>query len=875
MENNQSIDGKIFNSNHKKPFLFINYRREDSEILAPTLYQELNRVFEDNQIFFDKIAIDSGLPWPEEIKKYVKKSSIMFVLIGEKWLKLQHPDTGERRLDLDDDWVRQEIEVASALGIEVIPIYLNNTEPLKENQLKTIPTISNISKIQGLFLRNNDWVEDLEKIKQKLIKNQFILRAHSQNHSIQAINIPQKNKNFSGRKSLIENIHNVFNSSSPETHIQVLTGLGGIGKSQLAVEYAHEFRNIYPVLWLIRAEDRATLIQDLANLADELELQGSFGPDTQLKVKSVIKWLNNNEKWLLIFDNVEKPDSIRDYLPSNLNGHIIITSRFRSWKALGNVITIPTFSRDESAHFILNRINLNENNETNKLAEKLGDFPLALEQAAAYIENMNISIKQYLELFNSNENIIHGANPATYHESIGTTWEISFKKIREISPLSVDLLYLCAFLYPENIPLNIIKNGLLLNKPDDESIMDPNHFNKIIEPLIKYSLVERSATSLSIHRCVQFVIRDRMTKENLLKYWSEIAVCICGKSFPMKSDDPDAFNRMIWDECSNLLPHILTAATYGQKLNINPKETSNLFAQVASFMREQPDLFHAKQFAEKAMNLTKMIKPIDINQCSICFETYARILRDCGELNAAETYLFQAVSFEKKKTGENYEHMAICYDNLGRVYNNMGKYQQAIKYYEQALKIDQSILGLHHPKIAIRLNNIAVTLIALGEYQRAKEDIEKSLEIEENYYKDDPNHPYIAIRYTTLGVLNQKMGQFDNAIKLYEKACYIIRNFYGKDHPKMAEPLNNLGVIMAEKEDFVKARLYFENAITIMELTYGRENTLLKSCYQNLGEIFLKMNDYENAKQCFLKAENQKSILKSVPQFFNKPILKA
>jgi tetratricopeptide (TPR) repeat protein len=344
-----------------------------------------------------------------------------------------------------------------------------------------------------------------------------------------------------------------------------------------------------------------------------------------------------------------------------------------------------------------------------------------------------------------------------------------------------------------------------------------------------------------------------MNKNNF-NFWSEAAITCAGQLFPMKSEDPDTFNKKIWDECSHLLPHILTVAQFGQKFSIKHKETSNLFIQAASFMREQAYLNQAKEYAEKGLEVSKKIRPKDLSQCSVYYENYARILRDVGDLPSAKEYITKAIEFNKNNVGSEDSHLAICYDNLGRIFDCLDNPIKAIEYFEKALEIDRKIWGEEHPKIAIRLNNIACALIKIKEYEKAKENIKKAIEIEENGY-NDPDHPYIAIRYVTLGRLFLEMKLLDNAIPCCERAIKITKNFYGKDHPIMSEPLYLLGVIMAEKGDFEAAKLYFQTVITINEMTTNPEHILLKPAYDNLGEVFLKLNDIEQAKRCFSKAK--------------------
>lgn len=231
---------------------------------------------------------------------------------------------------------------------------------------------------------------------------------------------------------------------------QAITGLGGIGKTQIAVEYSYRNKERYSIIWWIRAEEPETLTADYAALARELNLPIKNDADQKTIVDAVCHYLEKTPNWLLIFDNADKPADLRRFIPRGSTGHILITSRNPNWAGMAHTLTIEKMDRQESIKFLKKRTNQGNEAAANKLAEELGDLPLALEQAGAYIEATGITFLGYLELFKVNHiRLLECRKPETdYPYTVSTTWELSFKQAQIECPHSADLLNICSFFAP-------------------------------------------------------------------------------------------------------------------------------------------------------------------------------------------------------------------------------------------------------------------------------------------------------------------------------------------------------------------------------------------------------------------------------------------
>ncbi|TEU22064.1 MAG: hypothetical protein E3J21_00740, partial [Anaerolineales bacterium] len=253
---------------------------------------------------------------------------------------------------------------------------------------------------------------------------------------------PHRNPNFTGRESLLAQLRSAFTSGQPAALAQAIHGLGGVGKTQLAVEYAYRHAAEYDLVWWVRAEEPATLAADYAALARPLNLPQKDEPDQRLVVQAVQRWLGQRTGWLLVFDHARGPEQVRSYLPHRATGHVLIISRNPAWRGLASPLTVPVLERPESVAFLLKRTGQTGKAAASKLAKALGDLPLALEQAGAYIDATGGSpLSAYLDLFRHRQRDLsrRGKPSSDYPPTVATTWEIAFQQVRQASPAGADL----------------------------------------------------------------------------------------------------------------------------------------------------------------------------------------------------------------------------------------------------------------------------------------------------------------------------------------------------------------------------------------------------------------------------------------------------
>ena len=365
--------------------VFICYRREETGYAAGWLFDRLADRFGRGQIFKDIDSIQPGDDFVEVINTAVGSCDVLLALIGGQWLTITD-EQGTARLDKPDDFVRLEIEAALTRNVRVIPILVAGAEMPRHDQLP--PGLAGLAQRQALELRAGTF--DTSRLYKVLDRALAYVRAQQPVTEVphaRVWNVPARYSHFTGRNDLLDELRRRLRAGEATLVVQALYGLGGVGKTQLALEYAHRSAADYDLVWWIDAEQLVLIPDQLATLAARLGLP--VGPTVADTVDRLLAALRGRERWLLIFDNAERPSDIADYQPGG-TGHVLVTSRYPAWGALGGRLEVDVLTRPETIALLRARIPTLEEELADQLAAELGDLPLAAAQAAAYLEQTDL-----------------------------------------------------------------------------------------------------------------------------------------------------------------------------------------------------------------------------------------------------------------------------------------------------------------------------------------------------------------------------------------------------------------------------------------------------------------------------------------------------
>jgi tetratricopeptide (TPR) repeat protein len=606
-------------------------------------------------------------------------------------------------------------------------------------------------------------------------------------------NLPARNPHFTGRSQLLEQLRAQLwaESGVVVTQTGAIHGLGGVGKTELALQFAHRYQADYEIIWWIAAEQPTSVTADLAALAEELGIERVA--DQAEMVKLLFKELRQREGWLLVYDNAERPGRLAGLLPPGGGGHVLVTSRWGAWRHQATPLQVSVLARDESIAFLAKRIGADDQATLGALAELLGDLPLALEEAAAYLEETGEGLGKYLELVRDRARELFGLDQPTADEHgdqrrVATVWSLSLERVHREAPAAEALLSLCAFLAPE------IPRGLPRERPQvlpeevAQVVSDALVYNRMLAVVGGYSLATVTPTTLGVHRLVQAVIQARLGNAGERR-WAEIGVRLLRESFPDES-----WEVANWPSCERLLPHVLAVAGHAERLRVAGGQVGWLLDRASTYLRERGQYGQARPLAERALAVTEEVLGANDPEVAWRRNNLGRVLRAFGDLAGARAQLERALAIREGALGPDHSDVASTRNSLGLVLQDLGDLQAAKEQYERVLAIGEVTFGPDHPDVAVGRNNLGRVLQALGDLEGARAQLERALAVSEAAL--GPDHPDVAIRRNNLGRVLQDLGDLAGARAQLERALEIGEAALGPDHPTVAIYRSDLGSLL-------------------------------------------------------------------------------
>jgi len=707
---------------------------------------------------------------------------------------------------------------------------------------------------------------------------------HSKSHSW---NMPLTMPYFVGRQELsdliIERLEQAMQDSNSNHPPIVLSGMGGIGKTQLAIHCLHRiqtasavncfrfeaetpdrldaaYRSFYMEIVRKPSEEIVKNVQVTMEVGDVkagrdaiiggvVIQQPELTPDD---VRSIVKaWFTNHPDCILVYDNVKDYESIQKFLPKS-GGQVMILTRRADWPANFTVHCLSGLKRVDSVKLLIELGQIKgEDKSVAELANKLEDLPLALAQAGAYMRYNKETAESYLKLYSKyrGEMLAESTMPAGIaHVPVMVTWEMSLKEIdqQDASGTIRTLFTLCAYGAPEGTLKILLQHYL-----EEKNVPEPElKVNDAIQRLKNYSLLEVSedGKKLVVHRLIQEVTRihhenERMLRRDDLITWYTPWLVITEKQFDFLDSDKESIDYLT--QALTVLKH--QERLFPEEENNKNLILANLKKRAGAVLFYQGFYYSAKEQFEYALKIQKNCNGLEhisiagtLNDLAVSYGNLGSVKKECDLLE-------HALRIIEAHYGKNHIKLTKVLGNLGNAYAALGNYTMGRECLERTLKIEEMHYGKDHIEVATTLVNLGDDYGLSGDYIKMRNYTERGFKIMESYYGEE--HVNVAIALSRLGIAYGFLGDHKKACEYLERALKIEETHYGKDHIKVAKTFNELGIAYDSVGDHKKAREYLEDALKMKEAYYGKDHIEVANPLISLGIVYRSLGNYKKGRE--------------------------
>ena len=665
--------------------------------------------------------------------------------------------------------------------------------------------------------------------------------------------------NFTGRAAALDAIGAALERGAKTAITQpaAVHGLGGIGKSTLAREFARAaaVAGRYSGVWWLRAEkskDSATwdgIEQGLADLRAVL-FPGLEPPKERAKAaRDTLNFLGSGgfeKPWLLVYDNVDDEEVLETWAPP-ANVQVLMTSRLGNWGAEVAPVEVEEWELDEAVRYLREASGRGDLGDAalTHIATELGRLPLALSHAAAYLKrNRAVTADTYLSELS--RRMKEAPKGAAYKASVFATFQLAMEQAEAEAPGARAVLTLAAFYAPDNIPEELFTQAPEIYPAALQPIAASEaRLAEAISALDYLSLADfdPGERMFSVHRLVQAAARDALGNPEAEAEWIAAAVKACEAAYP-------GSDFQHWAAYEGLLPHARTLAelasdSIGLPLAALLNQAGFCLDDRAAYAEAEPLYERALAIFEKALGPCHPDVAASLNNL-------AMLHRAQGAYERARPLLERALAIQEQVLGSDSPHVATSLNNLATLYRAQGAYKRAGSLYERALTIREKTLGPNHPHVATSLNNLAELYDSQGAYERAGPLYERSLTIREKAL--GPDHPDVAASLNNLAALYHAQGAYERAGPLLERALAIWEKALGPDHPDVASSLNNLAALYHAQGAYERARPLYERALAICEKALGPDHPDVANSLNNLAGLYYAQGAHERAGPLFERA---------------------
>ncbi|HEY2521973.1 MAG TPA: FxSxx-COOH system tetratricopeptide repeat protein [Streptosporangiaceae bacterium] len=656
-------------------------------------------------------------------------------------------------------------------------------------------------------------------------------------------NVSARNVDFTGRAAALERIRDqLAGGGTTAVAALALYGLGGVGKTQLALEYAHRFMADYDLVWWVPSERSDEVTAALSSLARKMGLR--VGDNVAEAAEAALEELRRDTSphWLLIFDNADDPKQLEPYLPSG-SGHVLITSRNQAWTRSAEPLEVDMFTPEESVAHLVRHLPELDPADARMVADALGHLPLAVEQASAWLEQTGMQPQAYVAELSTRTTRILGLNqPSDYQTPVVATWNLSFERLQQQSPAAVRMLQLLAFFSPGPISLDLLYSDEMYEalQPFDPNLSERLMLPRVIRDISRFALVkvDQGSNSLQIHRLVQAVIRSQLTDDDERDEVRHAVHRILVGARPRRGETEDAAN---WPVYELIWPHVGPS----QAEECTDPQTRQLLLDWVRYLWMHGDYETCLSLAQRLQNLWTHVLGRDHSQTLYLQSQIANVLRFQGRFNEARDLDTLVLERQRQVLGADHLLTLITANGLGADLKALGEYRQALEIDRQTHGSFKEEFGEDYERTMVAAYNLAVSLRLVGDYdaafQLAQDTVDRRRTVIGSY------HQYTLSAATALANDLRAIGAFRDSVALLRDTLASYQANIGDDMPDTLRAAIGLAVSLRKAGEQAEAMNLARETYDRYERRYGLSYPDTRLCAINLACDYAAANNMSKA----------------------------
>ncbi|HEX7734534.1 MAG TPA: tetratricopeptide repeat protein [Ktedonobacteraceae bacterium] len=673
-----------------------------------------------------------------------------------------------------------------------------------------------------------------------------------------------RNPFFAGREEELQALEALLHDDQNTGSGLALYGAGGIGKTQLVLEYVYLHREEYGFVFWALAETRETLNAAYNDIAELLALPEKGLQEQRLIIEAVTRWLVASPAWLLILDGVGDPSPLKDFLPATFSGHILFTTRANGLGKLARRVRVKTLSADQASRLLLRRSGIlrgtgeaalkglspKDEESARTLAAQVECLPLALNLAGAYLAETGCGLPAYLGRLRGARVPRVSTGDVSDEKLSGVLQKVvrlTGEKVAKSGSLAAQIVSLCAFLAPDEIPENLLVTCFaVLQKQTRKLAISASKREAALNTLNAYALLERDCgiQFLSMTREIQAAWRALLPASEE-KSWAEQAVRAIGSIFA-------ALDIHDWEACQRLLPHAQVCAAHIERWKLQLVEGAWLLHHMGWYLHTRGQYAEAQRYEERALAIYRTVLGNEHPSTAMILNNLAVTYEDQGKLQDAATLHAQALAIRRSVLGEKHLETAASLNNLALVYHDQGKLDDAAPLYLQALSIRRELLGEMHPEVATLLADLAALSVDQGKFHEALAHYQQALVIRRKVLGS--RHAETIALLGGLSATYQAQGKFDEAIHWRQQALVVQRKTLGNEHPEVAATFRALATIYQAQGKLDEAAFWLQHSLALVNTPSGPVQPAPARALEALAIAYEEEEQHEKAEALYQQA---------------------